>query len=149
VRGRRLSVAAVVVVLGALVLTTGAQACSCAHGDPAEALRSSDAAIVGRLIEVIPRGAAYADYRYRIRRVYRGVRMLVRDETISVRSARQATACGLPDRQERPVGLFLRRDPQGRWTAGLCSTIAPRRLEQAVEQGGGRGDFPASADCNS
>ena len=138
-----------VVGLGALVFTAGAQACSCAHQGPLEALRDSDAAIVGRLVKVVPRDDASADYRYRVRRVYRGARMLERGETISVRSARQAAACGLPPRQPRPVGLFLRRDPQGRWTAGICSTIAPRRLGQVAKRQPGGRRLPAQASCTS
>lgn len=148
-RGRRLSVAAIVVVLGALAFATGAQACSCAPQGPVEALRRSDAAIVARLVEVVPRGNMRAEYRYRVQRVYRGAKMLGRGETISVRSARQAAACGLPRRQERPIGLFLGRDRRGRWTAGICSTIAPRRLGQAAERGKGRSRLPARASCTS
>ena len=148
VRGRRFSVAAIVVVLGALVFTTGAQACSCAPQGPAEAMRRSDAAIVGRLVKVVSRGSMRADYRYRVRRVYRGASMLGRGDTISVRSARRAAACGLPHRQDRPIGLFLLRDPYGHWTAGICSTIAPRRLGQAAERASGR-SLPARANCTS
>ncbi|HMJ73783.1 MAG TPA: hypothetical protein VK471_10510 [Solirubrobacterales bacterium] len=148
-RGRRLSVAAVVVVLGAPVFATGAQACSCAPQVPVEALRRSDAAIVARLVEVVPRGNMRTDYRYRVRRVYRGARMLGRGEMVSVRSARRTAACGLPRRQARPIGLFLSRDPRGHWTAGICSMIAPRRLEQAAKQGGGRSRLPVRASCTS
>jgi len=136
-------------VLGALAFATGAQACSCAPQGPVEALRRADAAIVVRLVKVVPRDAARADYRYRVRRVYRGAKMLARGETISVRSARRAAACGLPRRQARPIGLFLQRDPRGHWTAGICSTIAPERLGQAAKRGAGRSRLPARASCTS
>ncbi len=136
---RRLSTAAAVVALGALVFTPGAQACSCLPQSPAEALGQADAAIVARLVKVMPHGSMHADFRYRVQRVYRGAGKLERGGVISVRSARQASACGLPRHQERPVGLFLARDEQGRWTAGACSTIAPRRLGRAAKRGEGGG----------
>jgi hypothetical protein len=131
---RRLSVAAAVVGLGALVFTAGAQACSCAPRGPVEALKHSDAAIVAQLVKVIPRGRLHADYRYRIRRVYRGARVLERGDVIAVRSARRASACGLPRNRERAIGLFLLRDERGHWTAGLCGTIAPRLLWRAAKR---------------
>lgn len=149
---RRLSTAAAVVALGALALTPGAQACSCLPQSPTEALGQADAAIVGRLVEVVPRGPAHADFRYRVQRVYRGADEFERGEVVSVRSARQASACGLPLRQERPVGLFLARDERGHWTAGACSTIAPRRLRLAAKQGASganAGGAGVSSSCAS
>ena len=98
---------------------------------PAEAMRQADAAIVGKLVKVVPRNRARADYRYRVRRVYRGGRTIERGDVISVRSARSAAACGLPRRQDGPVGLFLLLDGR-RWTAGVCSMVAPRRLWMAT-----------------
>jgi hypothetical protein len=148
---RRLSTPAAVVVLGALVLTPGAQACSCAPQRPSAALRAADAAIVARLIEVIPRDALHADFRYRVRRVYRGARSFGRGDVISVRSARRAAACGLPPHQERPVGLFLVHDDRGRWVAGICSTIAPRRLARLAKrtEAAASGSGAASSSCAS
>lgn len=145
---RRLSLAAATVVLGALVFVGGAQACSCAPRGAVEALRRSDAAIVARLVEVVPRSRLRADYRYRIRRVYRGAQMIERGETISVRSARGGAACGLPVRQDDPIGLFLRLDEHRRWTAGLCGTIAPRRLWRAAKRSSGSPPG-AQASCAS
>jgi hypothetical protein len=143
---RRLSVAAVV-GLGALVFTGSAQACSCAPPAPAQALRQSDAAVVGEFVKVVPRGRLWADYRYRVRRVYRAHRGIERGETISVRSTRGAATCALPRRLGGAIGLFLTLR-QSRWTAGMCSTIAPRRL-RAVTAGGGARDGQAQASCAS
>lgn len=143
---------AAVVGLGALVFTGSAQACSCARQAPADALSHSDAAIVASLVKVVPRGPQRADFRYRVHRVYRGARMIERDETISVRSARSAAACGLPRRQPHAIGLFLARDENGHWTAGICSTIAPRRLAAAARRGYDRGagaGSPAQSSCAS
>jgi hypothetical protein len=146
VRLRRLALAAAVVGLGALVLAAGAQACSCAPSGPVEALHRSDAAIVGQLVEVAPRSRSRADYRYRVQRVYRGAKTIERGETISVRSSRGSAACGLPRRQDRPVGLFLLLDG-GRWTAGVCSMISPQRLWEAAKRG--RGGTGAGTSCAS
>jgi hypothetical protein len=127
---RRLSVAAIVVVLGALVFAGGAQACSCARMGAREAMRQADAAIVGRLVKVIPRGVLRADYRYRVRRVYKPGPGIRRGRTISVRSARDSAACGLPAKIGRRYGLFLTRD-EGLWTGGLCGVRRPGALDSA------------------
>jgi tissue inhibitor of metalloproteinase len=145
---RRRGIAAVV-ALGALVFAGSAQACSCAPRNPVDALSRADAAIVGRLVKVVPRGSLRADYRYRVRRVYRGAKMIDRGATISVRSARHAAACGLPLRQPHAVGLFLVRDERGHWTAGICSTIAPWRLSQAARRGYDRSRPAAQSSCAS
>jgi hypothetical protein len=131
---RRLSIAGALVLLGLTGFAASAAACSCAPPGPVEALRRSDAAIVGRLLDVVPRDRLHADFRYRVRRVYRGAREIERGEVISVRSAASAAACGLPRRQDRPLGLFLLRE-EGRWTAGICSTVSPHRLWAAAKRG--------------
>jgi hypothetical protein len=100
---------------------------------PREAMRQSDAAVVGRLVEVVPRGLVQADYRYEVQRVYRGARMIDRGQVLSVRSARRAAACALPRRVDRRYGLFLTR-ATGHWRAGICSVISPRRLWAAAQQ---------------
>jgi hypothetical protein len=144
---RRLSIAAIV-GLGALAFAGSAQACSCAPAAPAQALEQADAAIVGRLVKVVPRDRAWADYRYRVERVYRGGGTLDRGDTISVRSARGAAACALPGRLGRRYGLFLIRR-RGDWAAGACSTIAPRRLRLAARRGGAGGSSAPSLGCAS
>jgi hypothetical protein len=126
----------------------GASACSCAPPAPVEALRRSDAAIVARLVKVVPRGRLYADYRFRVRRVYRGARAIERGDTISVRSNRSAAACGLPRRQDRPIGLFLLLDGR-RWTAGICSTISPRRLWETAKRSSSEKRSAAQTSCTS
>jgi hypothetical protein len=145
---RRLSVAAIV-GLGALAFAGSAQACSCAPAAPARALRQSDAAVVGELVKVVPRSRLWADYRYRVRRVYRVHGRIDRGETISVRSARRAAACALPRQLGRVIGLFLILR-EGRWSAGMCSTISPRRLRAAtVAGGGGARGATGQASCAS
>jgi hypothetical protein len=100
---------------------------------PREALRESDAAIVGRLVKVVPRGAFHADYRYEVQKVYRGRHKIKTGEMLSVRSARRAAACALPRRLGHRYGLFLTR-ADGRWNSGICSVIEPRRLAEAAKR---------------
>ncbi len=128
---RRLAIAAVV-VLGALVFSTGsAQACSCAPTSPGKAMQQADAAIVGRLLGVVPRSRTQADYRYRVQRVYRRGEGIRRGRIVSVRSARDSAACGLPSRTGRRYGLLLVRG-DGRWAGGLCGVMRPRQLRSGA-----------------
>jgi hypothetical protein len=118
-------------VLGALAGAGSAQACSCAQLAPREALRQADAALVGELIEVIPRKESLADYRYEVQRVYKNVRRI--GPVVSVRSSAQSAACGLPNHDDKRYGLFLSWSG-GRWRGGLCGVIAPRDLRLAARQ---------------
>ncbi|HEY7456808.1 MAG TPA: hypothetical protein VH703_05990 [Solirubrobacterales bacterium] len=124
---RRLPLTAAIVALGALVLTPGAQACSCARTTPAQAMRQADAAFVGELVRVVPRGRLRADYRYLVLRVYKRGKGIRRGRMVSVRSTRRSSACGLPRRTGRRYGLMLRRGARG-WTSGLCGVVRPRLL---------------------
>jgi len=130
-RVRRLSLTAALVVLGGLAFAASAPACSCASQSPAESLRRSDAAIVGRLVKIVPRGRFHADYRYEVHRVYRGRSTIEPGQMLSVRSARRAAACALPRRLRHRYGLFLIRGG-GHWLAGICGVIEPRRLRHAA-----------------
>jgi hypothetical protein len=95
-------------------------------------MRESDAAVVGRLVEVVPRGALQVDYRYEVERVYRGAKTIEADQMLTVRSARRSAACALPRRKERRYGLFLTRSG-GRWRSGLCAVVTPRQLWKAAK----------------
>jgi hypothetical protein len=141
---RRLSAAAIA-GLGALAFAGSAQACSCAPLEPAAALQRSDAAIVARLVEVVPRDRLWADYRYRVQHVYKSGRGLVRGAVVTVRSARGGAACGLSRGIGRRYGLLLdevhvgpvrgaKREPRGeyRWRGGICGVLAPRELRAAA-----------------
>ena len=102
-------------------------ACSCAPQAPAEALRESDAAVVARLVEVMPHGKLHADYRYEVRQVFRGQAAIERGQILTVRSGRSAASCALPRRLNHVYGLFLTR-ARGRWFGGICGVISPRRM---------------------
>jgi hypothetical protein len=130
--GRRELWVAALVTLAALVVAASANACSCAPQAPAESLRESDAAIVGRLVKVEPRGGLHADYRYEVRHVYRGADLVGSAKMLTVRSGRKAAACALPRRLDHVYGLFLGR-ASGRWLGGICGVVEPRRLRHAAE----------------
>lgn len=125
-------IGAVLVVL-AMLAPANALACSCAPQAPAEALRESDAAVVARLVKVLPHGKLHADYRYEVRQVYRGSG-IEEGQMLTVRSGRRAAACALPRRLHHVYGLFLARR-QGKWFGGICGVIEPRRLRHAAEAG--------------
>jgi hypothetical protein len=119
---RRPLIAAAIAVLGALVFTGSAQACSCAPLPSGEAMRRADAAISGRLLEVVPRSRLQAVYRYRVRRVYKNGRGIRRGQIVSVRGARSSAACGLPRQTGRRYGLLLSWQ-RGGWSSGLCALL--------------------------
>jgi hypothetical protein len=151
-RLRRLSLTAALVVLGGLAFAASAPACSCAPLKPAEALRESDAAIVGRLIEVVPQDGLRSDFRYRVLRVYKGRRSIERGGVLAVQSASDGAACGLPHGVGGRYGLFLGRKGGG-WTSGLCAVISPRKLEalaarQPARRSGGGAHTSAGSTCS-
>jgi hypothetical protein len=88
---------------------------------PSEAMQRADAAIAGELVAVVPHRLR-AVYRYRVQRVYKGGAGIEVGRVLSVRSARDSAACGLPDRVGRRYGLFLFRSGGG-WTSGACSMM--------------------------
>jgi hypothetical protein len=113
--------------LAVLVFASSADACSCAPQAPAESLRESDGAIVGRLVRVLPHGPLQAVFRYEVRHVYKGGEAIDAGRMLDVRSSRRAAACALPRRTDRIYGLFLSRS-HGRWFGGICGVVSPKRL---------------------
>lgn len=120
-----------IVVLGALLFSSGAQACSCIERTPRQALREADAAVVARLVKVVPANGYSAQYHYLVRRAYKRGTGIQAGETISVRSGINGASCGLPVDEDRWYGLFLNRSGN-RWTGGLCGLVAPRQLSAAA-----------------
>ena len=129
---RRLSTALLSVALVGMVFVGSATACSCAPQAPAESLQESDAAVVARLVKVLPRGKLHADYRYEVRQVYHGQATIGKGRMLTVRSGRRAATCALPRRLDHVYGLFLARR-QGRWFGGICGVVEPRRLRHAAQ----------------
>lgn len=117
-----------------LVTAPGALACSCAPQVPGESLGEADAAVVGRLVRVMPSGALHATYRYEVGHVYKGASRIEVGRMLDVRSARRSAACALPRRTGRSYGLFLLRG-RGRWVGSICGVVNPRRLRHAAQAG--------------
>jgi hypothetical protein len=118
-------------VLIALAGAGSAVACSCVNTTPAEGLQRADAAIVGRLVEVVPRTEYKSEFRFEVRRLYKGERVLAPGKVVSVLSASSGSACGLPTELGRHYGLFLARRG-GRWHGSSCATIGLRKLHAAA-----------------
>jgi hypothetical protein len=129
-----------------LAAAPDAEACSCAPVKMREALRKSDAAIIGKLRDVRPIesggperrgegpvGFGQRNFIYRVRRVYKGERRIEVGTRIAVRSWGSEVSCGLP-RRPRRIGLFLERTQRGRWTSSLCSTVTAKRMRRAGER---------------
>lgn len=148
VRGGRVAIAAVSVVLFGLVFAGRAVACSCAPSTPAQSLAGSDAALAGRLLAVAPHGAARAEYRYEVLHVYRGRDRIEPGSTLTVTSPRGPAACALPDLVGHRYGLFLLGAGR-RWVSGLCGVISPRRLWSAARKPGDGEAAGSMASCAS
>jgi hypothetical protein len=148
VRGGRVAIAVVSVVLFGLVDAGSALACSCAPSTPAQSLAESDAAIAARLLAVEPRGPTRAEYRYEALHVYRGRGAIEPGAIVRVISSRGSAACALPDGIGHNFGLFLLGDGQ-RWAGGLCGVVSPRRLWAAARKPGGGEATGAGASCAS
>jgi hypothetical protein len=149
VRGGRVAIAAVSVVLLGLVFAGNALACSCAPSTPAESLARADAAVSGRLLSVRPQSATRAEYRYEILHVYRGSDEIERGSKLSVTSPRAAASCALPSQIGHHYGLFLLGDGR-RWAGGLCGVVSPRRLwSVARKPGGAQASASAGLSCTS
>ncbi|MET0306099.1 MAG: hypothetical protein ABW196_07705 [Solirubrobacterales bacterium] len=136
-----------IVVLGALLFSSAAQACTCLEMSPRAALRQADGAVSARLIQIDPVDRYGADYLYRVRRVYKPGPGLRAGETVSVHSGINGASCGLPDDNARWYGLFLSRR-EGQWSGGLCG-IAPPREIAAAARALRRGDELASPVADS
>ena len=128
-RGRG-TIALVLVVLAMLGAAESAGACSCAPQPPGKSLREADAAVVGRLVRVLPHGPLHAVYRYEVRHAYKGT-LPATGQMLDVHSSRRGAACALPRRIDRSYGLFLFRR-NGRWFGGLCGVVSPQRLRAAA-----------------
>lgn len=85
-------------------------------------MQRADAAIAGRLVEVVPQDRLHAIYRYRVRRVYKKGPGVRRGRVVSVRSARDSAACGLPTSTGRRYELALSRSGDA-WTSGACALL--------------------------
>jgi hypothetical protein len=122
----------VLAVLAALAGTVDpAHGCSCALGDPRTALRESDAAFVGTLLErregPIRSSADVVTLVFRVERSVKGQL----GSRIEVRTAASGASCGIEAHLGQRTGLFLTRIGS-QWSSTLCRQIAPRTLLAAA-----------------
>jgi hypothetical protein len=101
---------------------------------------------VGKLVKVVPKGDSSAEYRYRIKRVYRGGGMLRRGQIVSVRSAAQAAGCALPHGIGATYGLFLLHG-HGEWVSGICAVVSPKQMWGAAQHHVRVYRRPAAGSC--
>lgn len=119
----------------ALAVTGEALACVCVDAPLRERLDDSDAAVVGRVVgerELDVNGVPQRLLTIEVdQRVKGGV-----DGTIAVRSP-SGSDCDVAVPRERPVGLLLRKAPDGALLASACSVVPVAAL--VVEGGEPRG----------
>ena len=131
VRHRRIPKIAVAlaVTLSVFAFADGpAHACSCAIGDPRDALHASDAAFVGALVskDVNDQKAIYT---FSVETSVKGDL----GDSVDVESAAYGAACGFEVRVGRRIGILLRLQGDGDWAGGLCTQIDPGVLVAAGE----------------
>lgn len=135
-RGGRSLLVAFLVAGTWIVLSAGeSYACSCAAGEPRDALAEADAAFVGTLMERTEGGPSipyYGDmvatFRFRVSDDLKGNL----DDEIQVVTSADGASCGLEVTEGARVGLFLTFADEGVWTSGLCSQIEPDVLLRAA-----------------
>ena len=98
-----------------------AHACSCAIGDPRDALHDSDAAFVGALESKEPIDDQRAVYTFSVETAVKGDL----GSSVEVESASYGAACGFEVPTGRRIGILLRRARDGDWSGGLCSQLDP------------------------
>ena len=126
----RVSVIALVVLIGVLVSVDDVSACSCALVPVSKHMKAADGAFNGRLLSVEPAdGTREAAFRYRVGVVAKGP--FRRGRVVTVWSQSSDATCGLERGIGDLYGLFVSRD-QGRWRSGLCSTVSPRKMRRAA-----------------
>jgi hypothetical protein len=130
------------VLLASLLAAETALACSCAPVSAKEQFRQSDAAVVARLVDVVPRSEQSSDFVYRVKRAFKGERRLERGDRLTIRSSNSGASCGLP-REKRRYGLFLERI-NGEYTSSLCSVVSPRKMRRAA-----RGSSARASGCRA
>ena len=114
-----------------LVLATAqaAHACSCAPGDPRDALHRADGAFVGTFVGRTEVDDQTAIYSFEVETAVKGTI----GATVDVRSSSNGASCGLEVGIGQRIGLLLDTAEDGEWTSGLCSQIDAEVLLQAAQ----------------
>ncbi|MEO8423334.1 MAG: hypothetical protein ABI595_05410 [Actinomycetota bacterium] len=124
--------AATVPTLAFMLVVAAAQAahaCSCAPGDPRDALHGADGAFVGTLVERTEVDDQTSIFTFEVETAVKGALGV----EVDVRSASNGAACGLEVGFGQRIGLFLDTANDGAWTSGLCSQIDPEVLLEAAQ----------------
>lgn len=119
------------VVFAIVATALPAKACSCALGDPRDALKASDGAFIGTLLSQTPDPDSpewSSIYTFTVEETFKGEL----GETVEVHSASNGAACGLEVPIGGDTGLFLDL-VEGEWHSSLCAQIAPEDLRAAAE----------------
>ena len=127
--GRRSGVAALLSFMVVLSSAQVAHACSCAIGDPRDALHRADAAFVGTMVGRTEVDDQTAIFHFDVETAVKGEL----GTEVDVRTASNGAACGLELEIGQRIGLFLDSADDGAWTSGLCSEIDPDVLMQAAQ----------------
>jgi hypothetical protein len=133
--GRRAFVV-VAVVTAVLGLALPAKACTCALGDPRDALARADGAFVGTLLSRRPAVAPGGEpdlqtdvFTFQVDEDVKGEY----PDTLDVYSASSGAACGLEVGQGEHTGLLLYfHEDDGHWWSNLCSQMSPEDLREAA-----------------
>lgn len=124
---RRSAVVLLLAFTIALASAQTAHACSCALGDPRDALHRADAAFVGTLVERTEVNEQTSIFTFEVEIAVKGALAA----EVDVRSSSNGASCGLEVGFGQRIGLFLDGADDGAWTSGLCSQIDPDALVQA------------------
>lgn len=121
---------ALVVMFSVFAFADGpAHACSCAIGDPRDALHASDAAFVGSLTSKQDISDQKAIYTFSVETSVKGDL----GASVDVESAAYGAACGFEVPTGKRIGILLRLQGDGDWTGGLCTQIDPDVLIAAAQ----------------
>ena len=125
----RLTVALVVAISVFAFADGRAHACSCAVGDPRDALHVSDGAFVGTLVSRENIDGGKAIYTFSVETSVKGGLV----GSVDVESSSSGASCGFEVPVGRRIGILLDQQPDGDWTGGLCTQIDPDVLIAAAE----------------
>lgn len=149
---RRVLALSALPVLIALVVPSGALACSCAARDEPLSLKGFDAAVTARLLDVErtdPQGFA-ATFTYRITRVWKGRHRydLREGRKLEIESEVSGAACGLPTDRGRRYGLPLYRS-RGQLESNSCVVVSPQEMRRAGMARGSQRRAGAASGCQA
>lgn len=153
---RRLVGCVAVGLLLSLIGAESALACSCPPRSGPETLRTYDAALNARLIEVVddppPESGPWnrsATWRFRITRVFKGERRynLEKGDVVEMRWS-HLNSCEYPLRERRRYGLRLWKTRRHGFQINVCPGFSPKTLRKAAKRSGRARSSP-SGGCSA